>query len=113
MKIDLLTHSLWKSLKKSYTLQNTTNKYIIITFIDELPNAKYKNQTDYYFKYFSFKASIKKQTIFIKGGLKIQMLNKFGLSFKTFLTVVNNKIWTYEKLKVNELLFKAIEKEKT
>lgn len=45
---------------------------------------------EYYFKYYIFKACIKKQSIIIRNALEIQIFNNFGPSFKTYLTVINN-----------------------
>ena len=41
------------------------------------------------------------------------MLNNLGPSFKTYLIVVNDRMWTNEKLEDDEILFKAIEEEET
>ena len=41
------------------------------------------------------------------------MLNNLGPAFKTYLTVVNDRMWKDENLEEDDILFKAIEKEKT
>ena len=41
------------------------------------------------------------------------MLNNLGTAFKTYLTVINDRMQKDEKLKKNKVLFKAIEEEKT
>ena len=64
-------------------------------------------------KYYALKTSIKEQSITIKDALKIPMLNNLGPVFKTYLTIVNDQMQKDEKLEENEVLFKAIEEEKT
>ncbi len=64
-------------------------------------------------KYYTLKASIKEQNITIEDTLKIRMLNNLGPIFKTYLIVVNDRMRKDEKLKKDEILFKAIEEEKT
>ena len=68
---------------------------------------------EYRLKYYALKASIKEQNITIKDALKIWMLNNLGLAFKTYLTVVNDRMQKDEKLEEDEVLFKAIEEEET
>ena len=113
LKTKWLAHKLWKWLKKRYTLQNTTSKWIIIVSIDELTYATCKNMAEYRSKYYTFKASIKEQNITIEDALKIRMLNNLGPTFKTYLTIVNNQMQKDEKLKEDEVLFKAIKEKKT
>lgn len=68
---------------------------------------------EYHSKYYVFKASIKEQYIIIENTLKIRILNNLSLVFKTYLIILNNQMQKYEKLKEDEVLFKAIEQEKT
>lgn len=68
---------------------------------------------EYRSKYYALKASIIEQKITIKDALKIRMLNNLGPSFKTYLTVVNDRMRTKETLDDDETLFKAIEEEET
>ena len=68
---------------------------------------------EYCSKYYALKASIKEQSITIEDAFKIRMLNKLGPAFKTYLTVVNNRMQKDEQLQEDETLFKAIEEEKT
>ena len=49
-----------KKLKKRYILKNIINKYTIIFFINKFIYTFYKNIVDYYYKYYTFKTSIKK-----------------------------------------------------
>lgn len=60
-----------KKLKKRYILKNIINKYTIIFFINKFIYTFYKNIVDYYYKYYTFKTSIKKQSFIIKNILKI------------------------------------------
>lgn len=69
--------------------------------------AEYRSQ------YYALKSSISEQKITIEDALKIRMLNNLGLAFKTYLTVVNDRMRTDKKLEDDEVLFKAIEEEKT
>lgn len=69
--------------------------------------AEYRSQ------YYALKSSISEQKITIEDALKIRMLNNLGPAFKTYLTVVNDQMRTDEKLEDDEVLFKAIEDEKT
>lgn len=39
------------------------------------------------------------------------MLNNLGPAFKTYLTVINNRMQTDQKLEKNKVLFKAIKEE--
>lgn len=64
-------------------------------------------------KYYTLKASMKKQSITIEDTLQIQMLNNLGPVFKTYLTIVNNWMQKDEKLEEDKVLFKVIEEEKT
>ncbi len=64
-------------------------------------------------KYYALKASIKEQSIIIESVLKTQMLNNLGRLFKTYLKVVNDRMRKDKKLEKNDVLFKAIEEEKT
>ncbi len=68
---------------------------------------------EYYSKYYAFKSSNKKQSITIKNVLEIWMLNNLSPVFKMYLTVVNDQMRKDEKLKKDEVLFKAIEEKKT
>ena len=68
---------------------------------------------EYRSKYYALKASIKEQNITIEDALKIRMLNNLGPAFKTYLTVVNDRMRKDEKLEEDEILFKAIEEEET
>ncbi len=45
--------------------------------------------------------------------MKIRTLNNLGPAFKTYITVVNDRIWKGKKLKEDDVLFKAIEEEET
>lgn len=113
VKTDWLAHELWEWLKKRYTLQNTASKWATITSVDELSYASCKNMAEYRSKYYALKASILEQKITIEDALKIRMLNNLGPAFKTYLTVVNDRMRTDEKLEDDEILFKAIEEEET
>lgn len=113
IKPDWEAHDLWEWLKKRYTLQNTASKWVTIISVDELSYASCKNMAEYRSKYYALKASISEQKITIEDALKIRMLNNLGPSFKTYLTVVNNRMRTDEKLEDDEVLFKAIEEEET
>ena len=113
VKTDWLAHDLWEWLKKRYILQNTASKWATITSIDELTYATCKNMAKYRSKYYALKASIKEQSITIEDALKIRMLNNLGPAFKTYLTVVNNRMRKAEKLEEDEVWFKAIEEEET
>ena len=106
-------HALWEWLKKRYTLQNTASKWSTIISVDERFYASCKNMAEYRSKYYSLKASISEQKITIEDALKIRMLNNLGPAFKTYLTVVNDRMRTNERLEDNETLFKAIEEEET
>ncbi len=64
-------------------------------------------------KYYSLKASIKRQSITIKNVLKIRMLNNLGSAFKTYLTVVIDLMRKDKKLRKDNVLFKAIKEEET
>ena len=68
---------------------------------------------EYRSKYYALKASIKEQSITIEDALKIRMLNNLGPAFKTYLTVVNDRMRKDEQLEEDEVLFKAIEEEET
>ena len=68
---------------------------------------------EYRSKYYALKASIKEQSITIEDALKIRMLNNLGPAFKTYLTVVNDRMRKDEKLEEDDVLFKAIEEEET
>lgn len=61
----------------------------------------------------SIKASIKEQNIFFKDVLKIRMFNNLGPEFKTYLTVVNDRMQKDKKLEKDKVLFKAIEEKET
>ena len=47
---------------------------------------------EYRSKYYALKASIKGQSITIEDALKIRMFNNLGPAFKTYLTVVNDRM---------------------
>ena len=113
VKTDWLAHNLWEWLKKRYTLQNTASKWATITLINKLTYATCKNMAEYCSKYYALKASIKEQSITIEDALKIRMLNNLGPTFKTYLTVVNDRMRKDEHLEEDETLFKAIEEEET
>ena len=113
VKTDWLAHELWEWLKKRFTLQNTASKWATNTSIEELTYATCKNMADYRSKYYALKASIKEQSITIEDALKIRMLNNLGHAFKTYLTVVNDRMRKDEKLEEDEVFFKAIEEEET
>ena len=113
VQTEWLAHDLWEQLKKRYTLQNTASKWATIISVDELSYANCKNMAEYRSKYYALKASITEQEITIEDALKIRMLNNLGPAFKTYLTVVNDRMRTDEKLEDNETLFKAIEEEET
>ncbi len=68
---------------------------------------------EYRSKYHALKASIKEQSITLENALKIQMLNNFGQTFKTYLTIVNDPVRKEEMLGEDDDLLKAIEKEET
>ncbi len=68
---------------------------------------------EYLSKYYALKASTKKHRITIEGTLKIRMLNNLVPAFKTYLTVVNDRIRNNKKLEEDDDLFKAIEDEET
>ena len=68
---------------------------------------------EYRSKHYALKARIKEQNITIEDALKIRMLNNLGPAFKTYLTVVNDRMRKDEKLEEDEVLFKAIEEEET
>lgn len=99
-------------MNKRFIFQNTTNKWVSITSINRLIYTTFKNMAKYCSKYYTFKASIKKQNITIKDALKIWMLSSFSPAFKIYLTIVNNWIQKDKKLEKDKVLFKAIEKEK-
>ncbi len=113
VKTDWLAYDPWKWLKKRYTLQNSASKCATITSIDELTHATCKNIAEYRSKYYTHNASIKEQSISIEDALKIRLLNNLWPAFKTYLTVVNDRMRKDEKLKEDDVLFKAIEEEKT
>ena len=98
-------------MKKRYIFQNTTNKWAIITSIDELIYANYKNIAKYGSKYYAFKSNIKDKNITIKDAFKIQMFNNLSLAFKTYRIVINNWMQKNEQLEEDKVLLKAIEKE--
>lgn len=64
-------------------------------------------------KYYTLKANIKEQSIIIKNVFKIQIFNNFSFAFKTYFTIVNNRMQKNEKLEEDKVLFKAIEEIKT
>ncbi len=68
---------------------------------------------EYCSKYYALKASIKEQSITIEDALKIRMLNNLGPAFKTYLTVVNDRMRKDKKLEEDDVLFKVIEEEET
>lgn len=113
VKTDWLAEDLWKWLKERYTLQNTASKWATIVSMDDLSYANCKNMAEYRSKYYALKASIKEQSITIEDALKIRMLNNLGPAFKTYLTVVNDRMRKDKKLEEDEALFKAIEEEET
>lgn len=96
-----------------YTFQNTISKWVTITSINKLIYTTCKNIAKYCSKYYILKASIKKQNIIIEDALQIWILNNLGLVFKIYLTIVNNQMQKNKKLEEDEVLFKAIEEEKT
>ena len=113
IKTEWVAHDLWEWLKKRYTLQNAAGKWATISSIDELSYASCKNMAEYRSKYYALKASVVEQKITIQDALKIRMLNNLGPSFKTYLTVVNDRMRAKEMLDDDETLFKAIEEEET
>ncbi len=68
---------------------------------------------EYRSKYYTLQTSIKERSITIENAFRTQMLNNHGPSFKTYLTVVNDGIRKDKKLEEDDILFKAIEEEKT
>lgn len=100
-------------MEKRYTFQNTARKWATITSIDELTYTTRKNMAEYRSQYYALKASIKEQNITIENKQKIWILNNFGLALKTYLTIINDCIQKEEKLKKDEVLYKAIEEEDT
>lgn len=99
IKSDWEVHDLWQSLKRRYTLQNTASKWATIISVDELSYANRKNMAEYHSKYYPLKANISEQKIMIEDALKIQMLSNLGPSFKTYLTVVNDRMQKDENLR--------------
>lgn len=81
--------------------------------MDDLSYASCKNMAEYRSKYYALKASITEQSITIEDALKIRMLNNLGPAFKTYLTVVNDRMRKDKQLEGDEALFKAIEEEET
>lgn len=81
--------------------------------MNNLSYANCKNMAEYRSKYYASKANIKEQSITIENTLKIRMLNNLGPAFKTYLTVVNNRIQKDKKLEENKALFKVIEEKET
>ncbi len=81
--------------------------------MDELTYATCKKIAEYRWKYYTVKASIKKQSITIEDALKIRILNNFRPAFKKYLTVVNDQMRKEEKLEDDDVLFKAIDEEET
>lgn len=51
---------------------------------------------EYCSKYYAPKASIKVQSITIEDALKIRMLKNLGLAYKTYLTVINDRMQKYK-----------------
>ncbi len=84
-----------------------------MTSIDELTYSKCKNMEDYRSKYHALKVSIKEQSIAIEDVLKIRILNNLGPGFKTYLTVVNDRMRKDKKLRKDDVLFKPLEEEET
>ncbi len=88
-------------------------KSATITSIDQLTYATCKNMAEYRSKYYTLKASIKKQSITIEKSLKIRRLNNLRHEFKTYLTVDNDRMQNVGKLGGDNVLFKAIQEEET
>ncbi len=112
VKTDWLAHDLWEWLKKRYTLQNTASKWATITSIDELTYATCKNMAEYRSKYYALKASIKEQSITIEGALKTRMLNNLASAFKTYLTIVNDRMQKDEKLEEDDVFLRPLRRKR-
>ena len=69
--------------------------------------------SEYHSKYVALEASIFDRKITIEDALKIRTRNNLGTSFKTYLTVVNDRMRTNKELEDLETLFKVIEEDQT
>lgn len=85
--------------EKEVYSSNTVIKWATIISVDELSYANCKNMAEYHSKYYPLKANISEQKIMIEDALKISLLNNPGPSFKTYLTVLNDRMRKDENLR--------------
>ncbi len=64
-------------------------------------------------KNYAFKANFTEQNNRIEDALKVQMLNNLRPRFKTYLTIVQNRIHKDIKLDDNKTIFEAVNEEQT
>ena len=72
-----------------------------------------ENKAEYRSKYYALKAKISEQTITIGDSLKIWMLNNLRLAFKTYFTIVNDRIGKDANPDDDKTILKAVQEEKT
>ena len=70
-----------------------------------------KNLDEYRFKYYQLKKQIKNHEIIIENQLKIKMLNNLSLAYKSYMTILHDKMRnvTDDKSLIEEAIFKTLE----
>ena len=74
-----------------------------------------KNLDEYRFKYYQLKKQIKNHEIIIENQLKIKILNNLSLAYKSYMTILHDKMRnvTDDKPLIEEAIFKALEEKET
>ena len=83
---------LWNHLKNFYTLRDWSAKWEIFNRLQQIFYSQCKNITKYETKFQKIKSDVHDHTLIMNEAITLQFLNGLEFSFKTYLTILNEKI---------------------
>ena len=103
---------LWNHLKNFYTLRDWSAKWKILNKLWQIFYSQCKNITKYETKIQIIKSDVHDHTLIMNKAITLQFLNNLEFSFKTYLTILNEKIRKKDKFLSFDDLLKNLKNEK-
>ena len=103
---------LWNHLKNFYTFKNWSAKWEIFNRFQQIFYSQCKNITKYETKFQEIKSDVHNHILIMNEAITLQFLNDLEFSFKTYLTILNEKIRNDDRFLSFDDLLKNLKNEK-